>query len=699
MSAFRLLAGALLASAGATACSNSKDTTPAPTRSFVLSVSPTSVSVQAGGASLSEQAAVGKNASGQDVSAGTATFTVTIARSGGFEGPITVSVENLPTGVTASALAVAAGATAGTVTLTAALTATVGGASLIVRGTGTNVESRTAPLNLDVTAPPSFAMTLSPATVVIQQAQTGTSTLNITRAGGFAGVVNIVAIGAPAGLTIAPSSVSGASAVLTITVVSSVPIRLYTITIQGSGANVLNKSATLLVGVTAPPGFITLALSQAAVSTEQGQSGTSNLTINRTNFAGTVNLTSRGAPSGMGVSFNPGSTTGNTSVVTVAVAGSVGLGPQQVTIQAAGTDISSVTIVLTVTVTATASRIAYALGDQAAIGGADPALQFNGLGGPITVTRQAVGDYTVTIPGFGGTASESRLPFVNALNSNDVACAPVSWTMIGAVVFDATVRVMCVNGFSGAAVDSRFLFFATGQQGLSGRFAFGGSGPVSSFPVPNATIALPSASSWTSGTPPVRLKRDAFPTGIFAWLPGLPASPALTMRMIPIIHTASVAGPRCFGGVELFASSPEVDIAVQCYAVPGGPAASVDAPFNVLMVEAGRSGRRFGAVVNNQPTNPLYVPSPNFARSSSGGAISITRNVAGVYKVRFPGLGRLADGREVVIMHGLQSGLQPQQRCVLEQITSTGADLEADVRCYRDNGVLFDATFILLVIE
>jgi hypothetical protein len=643
---------------------------------------------------------VRKNAIGQDAAAGTVTFTVTVTRSG-FEGPITVSVENLPTGVTASALTIADAGTSGTVTLAAALTATVGSASLIVRGTGTNVESRTAELTLEVTAPPSFAMTLSPNAVTIQQGQTGTSTLNITRAGGFADVVNLVAMGAPAGLTIAPTSVSGASALLTITVVSSVLAGVHTITIQGSGTNVVNQSATLTVTVTAPPGFITLALWQPAVSIEQGQSGTSSLTINRTNFAGTVNLTSSGAPSGMGVSFNPASTTGNTSVVTVAVAGSVGPGPQQVTIQAAGTGISSVTIVLTVTVTVTvtASRIAYALGDQAAIGGADPALQFNGLGGPITVTRQAVGDYTVTIPGFGGTASESRLPFVNALSSNDVACAPVSWTMIGAVVFDATVRVMCVNGFSGAAVDSRFLIFATGQQGLPGRFAFGGSGPVSVFPVPNATITLSSASSWTSGTPPVRLKRDAFPTGIFAWLPGLPASTALTMRMIPIIHTTSVAGPRCFGGVELFSSTPEVDIAVQCWAVPGGPAASVDAPFNVLMVEAGRSGRRFGVVVNTQPSNPLYVPHPNFARSSSGGGISITRNVAGLYKVRFPGLGRPAGGREVVIMHGLQSGLQPQQRCVLEQIASTGGDLEADVRCYRDNGTLFDATFILAVIE
>lgn len=639
-----------------------------------------------------------KDAFGQDVSAGTVTFTVTVTRSG-FEGPITVSVENLPTGVTASALTIAAAATSGTVTLTAALTATVGSASLIVRGTGTNVESRTAQLTLDVTAPPSFTMTLSPNAVAIQQGQTGTSTLNITRAGGFAGVVNLVAMAAPAGLTIDPTSVSGASAVLTITVASSVPTGVHTITIQGSGTNVLNQSATLTVTVTAPPGFITLALSQPAVSIEQGQSGTSSLTINRTNFAGTVNLTSSGAPSGMVVSFNPASTTGNTSVVTVAVAGSVAVGPQQVTIQAAGTGISSVTIVLTVTVTVTASPIAYALGDQAAIGGADPALQFNGLGGPITVTRQAVGDYTVTIPGFGGTASESRLPFVNALNSNDVACAPVSWTMIGAVVFDATVRVMCVNGFSGAAVDSRFLIFATGQQGLPGRFAFGGSGPVSMFPVLNATIDLPSASSWTSGTPPVRLKRTVIPTGIFAWLSGLPASTGLSMRMIPIIHTASVAGPRCFGGVELFSSNPETDIAVQCYAVPGGPAASVDAPFNVLMVEAGRSGRRFGAVVNNQPSNPLYLPSPNFARSSFGGAISITRNVAGVYQVRFPGLGRLAGGREVVIMHGNQSGLQPQQRCVLEQIASTAGDLEVDLRCYRDNGMLLDAAFILLVIE
>jgi hypothetical protein len=50
-------------------------------------------------------------------------------------------------------------------------------------------------------------------------------------------------------------------------------------------------------------------------------------------------------------------------------------------------------------------------------------------------------------------------------------------------------------------------------------------------------------------------------------------------------------------------------------------------------------------------------------------------------------------------MHAGQSGLQPQQRCGLEQIASTGGDLDVDLRCYRDNGMLLDAVFILLVIE
>jgi len=53
-------------------------------------------------------------------------ITVSIARGLDFTGPITVTVEGLPAGVTASALTIATGQTSGTVTITASGAAVAG---------------------------------------------------------------------------------------------------------------------------------------------------------------------------------------------------------------------------------------------------------------------------------------------------------------------------------------------------------------------------------------------------------------------------------------------------------------------------------------------------------------------------------------------------------------------------------------------
>jgi hypothetical protein len=75
------------------------------------------------------------------------------------------------------------------------------------------------------------------------------------------------------------------------------------------------------------------------------------LTITRTNFTGSVNLTSSGAPAGVTVTFNPASTTGTTSTVTLAVGASVAAGTYQITLTGAGTGITNATVTVSLTVT------------------------------------------------------------------------------------------------------------------------------------------------------------------------------------------------------------------------------------------------------------------------------------------------------------------------------------------------------------
>lgn len=78
--------------------------------------------------------------------------TVTIVRDGDFAGAITITVEGLPTGVTADALTIAAGGTSGQLTLAGALAAALGNTDLTVRGSGSGVADRTATLELTVIA-------------------------------------------------------------------------------------------------------------------------------------------------------------------------------------------------------------------------------------------------------------------------------------------------------------------------------------------------------------------------------------------------------------------------------------------------------------------------------------------------------------------------------------------------------------------
>ena len=106
-----------------------------PTPAFSLSVNPTTLSVQQG-------------ASGQ--------ATVTIARSGGFSGAVTLSATGLPTGVTAGFNPTAPTATTSTLTFQVGATAPQGSHSITIQGTGSGVSPQSTSVTLQVTvmAPP-----------------------------------------------------------------------------------------------------------------------------------------------------------------------------------------------------------------------------------------------------------------------------------------------------------------------------------------------------------------------------------------------------------------------------------------------------------------------------------------------------------------------------------------------------------------
>ncbi|WP_241374327.1 hypothetical protein [Thermus arciformis] len=115
---------------------------------------------------------------------------------------------------------------------------------------------------LTVTAPPpSFTLSLNPASLTVEQGSSGATTLTLTPQNGFTGTVNLSLVdggGNPvAGVGLSPTSVSvsGASPVnqtLTLAVASSVNPGTYALKVRGTSGS-LTQEVNLTLTVTAPP--------------------------------------------------------------------------------------------------------------------------------------------------------------------------------------------------------------------------------------------------------------------------------------------------------------------------------------------------------------------------------------------------------------------------------------------------------------
>ena len=378
----------------------------------------------------------------------------------------------------------------------------------------------------------------------------------------------------------------------------------------------------------------------------------------------------------------------NTNIATIGAAsgtitGVTAGGP--VTIRAISDGNQSVSGDAQVTITPaplTSVRIAYAVADQpsAASYTADLAAQFNGLGGPITVTRGGPGQYTVTIPGFGGAVGESRLPFVNALTASTVVCQAISWTMIG--VTDATVQVAC-SGTTGTLTDSRFTIMAVGQSTLPGRFAFANSGPTASYPPVGGSITLGSASAWSSAGPAPTLSRLFLePAGRYVLDLKVPSTGFTDI--IPVLQPSGNPNSRCaidfWGTVE--------GVRVICFPIGSVGGVPAEASFSAMLLEQGRTGKRWGTSDRSSFST--------LTRNSTGAANSVTQTGVGTYRVTFTNLGRPVGGKETVLV---TSWTLDAASCNPSGWSTVGSHLVVDVVCFNGAGAPRDGEFIVVLIE
>ncbi|MBV8985382.1 MAG: hypothetical protein JO248_13175, partial [Acidimicrobiia bacterium] len=187
----------------------------------------------------------------QSAVAGTsASYTLTTAAVGGFNGQVALSVSGLPTGVTSTFTPTSiAGSGTSTMALTVAATTVPGTYALTVTGTSGTL-SHTAPATLVVTPPPpGFVVTATPTTQSAPRGTTITYVVTVTPVGGFTGTVALRMTSSSSGPTgvFAPVSLKSGNSALKVNTRRT--LGTFTLTITGTSGR-LTSSTTVTLTVT-----------------------------------------------------------------------------------------------------------------------------------------------------------------------------------------------------------------------------------------------------------------------------------------------------------------------------------------------------------------------------------------------------------------------------------------------------------------
>jgi hypothetical protein len=280
-------------------------------------------------------------------------LTVNLTRNN-FTGVITLSTSTLLSGVTATFTQPGSG-NSGSIRLQAASNASVGSKQITITASGTGVSSGAATFALTVTTPTIAVSSVSPSSFTLARGGSAQSlTVNLTRSN-FTGSVTLSTSGLPSGVTATYTQPgTGNSGTISLKAASNATLvsnRSITITASGSG---VSATATFTLTVTTPTIAIS-GVSSSSVTLARG--GSASLTVNlaRSNFAGSVTLSTSSLPSGVTATYtHPG--TGNSGTISLKAASNASLvSNRSITITARGSGVSSATATLTVTVSSSAT--------------------------------------------------------------------------------------------------------------------------------------------------------------------------------------------------------------------------------------------------------------------------------------------------------------------------------------------------------
>src|SRR5262245_19711200 len=359
----------------------------------------------------------------------TANSAITITRVGGFTGSVAMSASGLPAGVTAGFNPASTTGASSTVTFTASATATIGVFPVSITGTGGGM-TRSTTINLTVVAPQSsdYSLSASPTSLTVNRGASGMATITITRTGGFTGSVALSASGLPTGVTASfnPPSTTGNASSLTLAASSTATTGPATVTVTGVGGGLTHSIPISLTVNAPPPPDFTISANPASVTVNPGGTVMSTITITRTGgFTGSVALSASGLPAGVTASFNPSSTTGHSSVLTVPVPSTTPPGSSTITITGTGGGLTkTTTIALTVTGGGTGGVTVTPVINSSGPWFSEEALRLDSPGAAITALSVTITVQRTTGVGFNG---QYNTVGGQILQSNTVAATTITY--------------------------------------------------------------------------------------------------------------------------------------------------------------------------------------------------------------------------------------------------------------------------------
>ena len=185
----------------------------------------------------------------------TATIGISVTRPVGYSGPVTLTAENMPAGVSGvfAPATLTSSQNSSTLTLTADAGAPSGTTSVTVRASGTDLTSQTTTISVVVgsSTPGSFTLNVSPGVVSVNKGGSTSAIVSIDRQGGFSGAVSLTISGFPGGVfaSVSPATISAGIGLVNIQLDNTVQAGSYTAIISGDAAGVGSQSTTLTLTV------------------------------------------------------------------------------------------------------------------------------------------------------------------------------------------------------------------------------------------------------------------------------------------------------------------------------------------------------------------------------------------------------------------------------------------------------------------